>query len=249
MAGIKSIDRKSKLQKFKFIKNIKFKLCSKCKEYRELDNNNYHKSSLNNCGYKSQCKQCCLKAFNNSNYYKSKNINIEGLLICTRCKNFKVEDEFYNTPNNIHRKGKSTECVVCEKLRKYKSRRTTNPKIDLELHLKSLLNGCKARIKGLTKKGNYKNKELNISIEDIKNIFYAQKGKCKISGIEMTYFIGHGKQKYNISIDRIDCSLGYLKDNIQLVCSHINIMRGNLDIKDLVDICNKITLYNNENRN
>jgi len=56
-----------------------------------------------------------------------------------------------------------------------------------------------------------------------------------------------GVNKYNISIDRIDSSKGYTKDNIQLVGSIINIMKNDIKEEDFLLFVSSITfvdLYN-----
>ena len=42
---------------------------------------------------------------------------------------------------------------------------------------------------------------------------------------------------YNISIDRIDSSKGYTKDNIQLVCASLNNMKMDLKNKHFIQLC------------
>ena len=57
----------------------------------------------------------------------------------------------------------------------------------------------------------------------------------------MTLIIGNGKRnKYNLSIDRIDSSKGYTKDNIQLVCSAANMMKGYMEYNELIQFCKAI---------
>lgn len=50
-----------------------------------------------------------------------------------------------------------------------------------------------------------------------------------ISGLDMTFKIGHGRIPTNLSIDKVDPSKGYTVDNIQLVCSAVNAMKSDLD--------------------
>ena len=47
-------------------------------------------------------------------------------------------------------------------------------------------------------------------------------GYCEVSGIALTLNIGEKKGPYGPSIDRIDSSLGYTKNNIRLVCIAMN---------------------------
>lgn len=42
----------------------------------------------------------------------------------------------------------------------------------------------------------------------------------------------HGRTNTNVSIDRIDSSKGYTKDNIWLICSAVNFMKSNLNLEE-----------------
>lgn len=97
-----------------------------------------------------------------------------------------------------------------------------------------------------------KNLELSITSDDIKELYYQQEGKCKLSGIKMTH-IGyqgndaHKLNKWNISVDRIDSSKGYTKDNIQLLCGIVNKMKTDMNDVELLLLCNDIiTTKSNE---
>jgi hypothetical protein len=51
---------------------------------------------------------------------------------------------------------------------------------------------------------------------------------------------GSGRHDTNISIDRIDNAGGYTEDNLQLVCSAVNMMKYTMDMEDLVSWCELI---------
>ena len=63
----------------------------------------------------------------------------------------------------------------------------------------------------------------------------------------MTY--SHGSNATNISIDRIDSNLGYVKGNIQLVCYVVNIMKNNFSMNEFIAFCEKILNYNKNKNN
>lgn len=56
----------------------------------------------------------------------------------------------------------------------------------------------------------------------------------------MTTIKGKGKMIMNASIDRIQPGGDYSIENVQLVCSHVNMMRSDLSIKELVEFCKAI---------
>jgi hypothetical protein len=79
----------------------------------------------------------------------------------------------------------------------------------------------------------------HISQAHLYNCYHKQKGKCALSGQKMTWLTGQGKVDTNISVDRIDPTLGYEPDNIQLITYRCNIMKHNLKEKDffvLIDL-------------
>jgi hypothetical protein len=90
-------------------------------------------------------------------------------------------------------------------------------------------------------------KEYNIDIQYLLDLYENQKGLCNISGTEMTY--NHGSNSTNISIDRIDSNLGYIKGNVQLVCYVVNIMKNNFQINEFIMFCEKIVNYNKNKNN
>ena len=170
---------------------------------------------------------------------KIKHFNKLGQLQCRKCFKYKSIDCFYNDKNYKSREYKGTECKECQKIRKQKYWRLRE-EFNLDLHFRYLLYGCKQRVLGNTNKGKYKGIKFNITLKDLYKLYKKQNGLCVISGIEMTYIVGGGFKDKNISIDRIDNSKGYIKNNIQLVCSRINIMRGNLSYDELLGFCKNI---------
>lgn len=74
--------------------------------------------------------------------------------------------------------------------------------------------------------------EFNIDADFLEELFIRQSGKCYWSGIKMCKdSVGLGKLN-TISVDRIDCNIGYTKSNVVLACKFINLGRGNTD-KDI----------------
>jgi hypothetical protein len=61
----------------------------------------------------------------------------------------------------------------------------------------------------------------------------------------MTCDLKKGRCHTNLSIDRIDSAKGYTKDNVQIVCYIANTMKSNMNMSELLNICNNILKYNN----
>lgn len=71
-------------------------------------------------------------------------------------------------------------------------------------------------------------------------LYAEQHGLCALSGVEMTYVAGQGRMATNISLDRIDSSVGYVRGNVQLVCDIANRMKQDLTVVDLRMWCERI---------
>ena len=63
-------------------------------------------------------------------------------------------------------------------------------------------------------------------------LYLKQNGFCALSGIELN--------ENNLSIDRINSEIGYLKGNIQWVDKNVNRMRSNFEQKYFIEICKLI---------
>ena len=95
-------------------------------------------------------------------------------------------------------------------------------------------------------------KECKISLQDLKEIWELQKGICPYTGIQLK-LMKHGKNFSDISLnrfeiaslDRIDSSKGYEKNNLCFVSIMINFMKNNLSVKDTVSFMRIITNYMN----
>jgi len=76
--------------------------------------------------------------------------------------------------------------------------------------------------------------------EDLYEIYTRQRGRCALTGFELTAIRGKGRIQTNVSLDRIDNDLGYTKDNIQLTCAKANEMKGDGDGETLLKFCRAI---------
>jgi hypothetical protein len=80
----------------------------------------------------------------------------------------------------------------------------------------------------------------NIDAADLLRIYDAQKGRCALSGVQMTFLHGAGRQLTNISIDRKNPTAGYVIENVQLVCLAANQMKSTMTNDQLVSWCRAI---------
>ena len=196
-------------------------------------------------GKHNQCNDC--RSINR------KNINVErieeGTKVCHGSECLKENDngvekdvsEFHSDKNSIQ-DGLHSLCKKCRKVRN--ATYMSNMKNYIKLMLKNAKYNAKRKTKDISVK---------ITVQDIINLYDKQNGLCALTGIEMKHEIKitidkkqHIVNRFNMSIDRIDPSKGYVIDNIQLICSIINIMKYILSNDEFIEICKLIHKYNNK---
>ena len=84
-----------------------------------------------------------------------------------------------------------------------------------------------------------------ISLDALEVLWFEQKGKCALTGWEMTMELGKGNIPTKCSIDRIDSSIGYVPGNVQLVCRAANISKNVLSTSDFLNLCKAVVERSN----
>lgn len=85
--------------------------------------------------------------------------------------------------------------------------------------------------------------EWEITHQTILDLYYLQGGKCALTGLHLTYERDRYGGQFNASIDRINSKLGYLPDNVRLVCKAVNIFRGKLTDTELLWWCKTLVSF------
>lgn len=147
-----------------------------------------------------------------------------GGKLCSKCF---VSKPFGDFPVHRYTYDKlDSWCKSCRKEYRYEV------KTSLDSHVRAILSRAK---------DDRRKPEVNVDLQYLIDLWYQQKGMCKLSGIKMEHQRKTRKHNlYNASLDRIDSSLGYLKGNVQWVCWMVNRMKGENSIDQLVEICEKI---------
>jgi len=206
------------------------KNCSVCKKEKSIDDFNNNKNYKD--GKFPYCKSCRKEERKKNTYERPTN----GIKVCVGCNETKDISNFNSDCRNPS--GLQTYCKLCAK---GKSKIWAS---SFEGHIKKIYNdivqNCKKKSKDI---------KVEINIDDIKEQYEKQNGKCALSGLKMTYEVNddseqHINNKLNISVDRIDSNKNYSKDNIQLVCSIINRMKVDLTTDKFFEICKEIAINN-----
>ena len=64
--------------------------------------------------------------------------------------------------------------------------------------------------------------------------------------MQMTYKFYEGRVNTNLSVDRIDSTKGYSKDNVQLVCMAANQMKNDLPMTEFIEMCEAVLALERE---
>lgn len=205
------------------------KTCVRCKVSKE--NSDFHRNKNSSDGLVSYCKTCKSEYGKRNIYERSTEHKI-----CSLCKMKKSPDEFHSHRTSTD--GLQGCCKLCqhEKAKKYYERG------GVETFLKKLFRQIK-------KNADNRKIKVDINLEYLKELYNSQGGKCAISGIEMTYesYASNNnrcKNIHNISPDRIDTNVGYVKGNIHLVCNIINIMKWDFGLNDFLHMCKVVSNFN-----
>lgn len=111
-----------------------------------------------------------------------------------------------------------------EDIQKYSKEYRSKKKDDHGWRLQQLLNSAKARAVK-------KDREFNLTLQDL-NELYPKDNKCPVFGFELTWN-QEGFRETSPSIDRIDSTKGYTKDNVQIISWKANRIKGYASVEDL----------------
>ena len=195
-----------------------------------------------------------------------KNINGSWYYKCNCCQQWKIETEFGCDNYCKSRHGHSTRCKQCLHVinhydKGYKKFRNEQGNRNIKEEQKKYVEAYRKRLNAdkdkaldyiigirwnaARKRALKKHLSFNITKEYLKELWKLQNGKCALTGLSMTCSIGNNGSNYNMSVDRIDSSKGYVKNNIQLVCNIVNTMKTNLPMEEFIHLCKLIHYGNN----
>lgn len=155
--------------------------------------------------------------------------------ICFECMQLLPIEDFY-TKERTDRCGYisyASRCKTCD-VENQNKRFNSSP----EKRAVVLWNSAKSRCK---KEGI----PFSITTEDIVKQYRKQNGECYYSGQPMSPI---AKSPTLMSIDRIDSTLGYTKDNIVLCCWQVNDMKNNYSQPEFLSLCKQIYDFSNNRR-
>lgn len=79
-----------------------------------------------------------------------------------------------------------------------------------------------------------KNREFTITEQDIKLIWEKQQGLCYYTKQPMK--LSRDDNRYSVSLDRLDSSVGYIPGNVVLCCAAVNLMKNDLSVTEFTEL-------------
>jgi len=198
-------------------KNKTTRVCYKCKTERPLTSDWFFADKYDWLGYQKACKEC----------QKESN------------RKFKE-----NNPNYFKEKGKEhyKKEENKERYNKYRNdflRRRSERSKTVRGKLYDLLSAAQTRAKK-------NNLEFDLDLDFLIELCENQNGKCKLTNIDFTFNLREGNlhfNPFNPSIDKINHTKGYTKDNIRLVCVIVNLSLNQFGEEVFKKMCNSYVEY------
>jgi len=122
---------------------------------------------------------------------------------CRVCDEFRPIDSFVS---NL-----SHGCISCRK------KRRINYSTTMRGFTTCLVSSAKTRSKKRNKKG--RSHEFDISLDFVLDLILSQNGRCHYSSIPLVFSSG---SDWMCSIERLNNDIGYVKDNVVLICNEFN---------------------------
>jgi dUTP pyrophosphatase len=146
---------------------------------------------------------------------------------CNTCCLFKPMDDF--NANRGFRNGVDATCRECKKKKQFNDRWSTFEKyIDSTVKLK-------------ISHSKHEGMECDIDSQFLKNQWEKQNGLCYYTGIPMVW--SNKKSLHSCSVERLDCTKGYIKTNTVWCCLGINTLKNTKSVKEFFDFMGLVDLH------
>jgi hypothetical protein len=91
--------------------------------------------------------------------------------------------------------------------------------------------------------------EVTVTLDELEKQWRKQKGRCHLTGIHLPDSDDDPRSMgaAHVSLDRLDPSAGYSVKNTKLVCTRVNLMKGNMTMDQFEWMCQKV-VKNDGNR-
>lgn len=110
----------------------------------------------------------------------------------------------------------------------------------------TLRGAINSKVSSARQRARNKNMAFDLDIDFIQNLWEDQKGLCALTGKKMSLRGNkNSEETFNsFSIDRIDSTRGYTKDNVHLIRWGVNSIKNNMSMDKFFDLVSDIYLFN-----
>ena len=131
-----------------------------------------------------------------------------------------------------------TEIGTPSFLREYRSAFANGSKIDALFSATD--DYLQATLRRARNRAYKKGMKFSVTLQYIRTMYERQGGVCAINGLEMSLEDSATRP----SVDRIDCSKGYINSNIRLVCWAVNAGLNSFGTDKYIEICKAVVANN-----
>lgn len=161
----------------------------------------------------------------------TKNYNKGRKLIeikCFYCENlFSRSVTEYNRNVKLNRKNYCSRSCVGKSTTNIMHLKNVNSNYDISQHSKNSIDEFTG-FRYYLRNSKSRNKEFNITLQDLKDQWDLQKGLCPYTNLNLKLYKGSKSfipYEQRASLDRIDSKLGYIKGNIEFISLPINYLK------------------------
>ena len=161
--------------------------------------------------------------------YNSATERINSTRRCHSCRYVGYPNEFLKTSRS------ATISAICKKCHA----------LNIAKYTSTTLGGRLTKLLNMARRRDPTAQDLSVAF--LRELFNTQEGKCFYTGLEMSVLTSDGVNRLKrqefatvVSIDRVDSSVGYSKDNVVLCCLSINMMKNNLPYQTFVAFCKRV---------
>jgi hypothetical protein len=171
---------------------------------------------------------------------------------CSQCKELKDVEDFFDRGD---RSGKRSECKSCSQAsllryrhktgrngqREYGSQKTQGwRKSSYQTRRATLRGWITSNLTTRRQQCRTRDIEFTITVDDVIGLYEKQKGFCALTGRELKWGTGTNRGPDTLSMDRIEASGGYTRENLRLVTHWANVARQRFTDAEFVERCREV---------
>lgn len=218
---------------------VGFKTCTKCGETKEATVECFYTIKNAMDGLSHQCQGCFAayavhaRAYQKGTPFPTDVAPVPNTFVCLGCSISLPYTLEHFRKDKSRTWGLSYKCCACcrdQEATRIRDRRNrmanTSHESFLKYKLGNAIRGAQERFKD--------GRVCDLTPEEAINLYVEQGPTCALSGVLMASNDNNSEVEGDkLSIDRVDSSLGYTKDNVQLTCTTPNIMKMEMTTQEL----------------